>query len=131
MEANINPFLLADYDDQDEDTYRESNNSPKLINIKNDNYNSWIKELNSYFKLDNLFTCIHNDENVKQKKDMSVSKIIMSNIINKKLGSFTYHYGNKKSQKGYYTYDYPEVYYNKKLYNNISDWLKEEFSKKI
>ena len=69
MEDSINPFLLADDDDPDEDTYRESNNSPKLINIKNDNYNSWIKELNSYFKLDNLFTCIHNDENVKQKKD--------------------------------------------------------------
>jgi hypothetical protein len=141
MEDNINPFLLADYHDDDkdvdnndnkiEDTYSESNNSPKLINIKNDN--SWIKELNSYFKLDNLFTCIYNDKNknVKQKKDMSVSKIIMSNIIDKKLGSFTYHYGNKKSEKGYYTYDYPEIYYNKKLYNNISEWLKEEFSKKI
>jgi len=53
MEFNTNQFLLADDDDQEEDTYRESNNSPKLINIKNDN--SFIKELNSYFKLDNFY----------------------------------------------------------------------------
>ena len=96
-------------------------NSPILINV---NINkTYIDELNAYFKLNNLFTCIKNDENEncnklqnhKQKQDMSVSKIIMNNIIDKKLGSFTYHYGNKKSAKAYYTYDYPEIYYKKKL----------------
>lgn len=109
-----------------------NNHSPRLINISINK--SWIDELNAFFKLNNLITCIKNDENKnsnKQKKDMSVSKIIMNTIIDKKLGSVTYHYDNKKSAKAYYTYDYPEIYYNKKLYNNISQWLKEEFSKKI
>ena len=112
-------------------TYNESDNSPKKINISKNNSNSWIEELNAYFKLNNLFTCIRNDENKKQKQDISISNTIMNNIIDKKLGSTTYHYNNKKSAKAYYTYDYPEIYYNKKLYNNISEWLKEEFSKKI
>ena len=124
------------YNDNDKDT---NENSPRLVNVSIDK--SWKDELNAYFKLNNLFTCIKNDENIisnkiynyskKQKQDMSVSKIIMNNIIDKKLGSVTYHYENKKSAKAYYTYDYPELYYNKKLYNNISEWLNEEFSKKI
>ena len=109
-----------------------SEHSPRLVNVTINK--SWKDELNAYFKLNNLFTCIKKDENInstKQKKDMSVSKIIMNNIIDKKLGSVTYYYGNKKSAKAYYTYDYPEIYYNKKLYNNITEWLKQEFSKKI
>jgi len=165
MEMNKDNFLLADYisDDDDDDkscyniesiykndfnekkilnndslsimyNYKDRNdNSSKLINI---NINkSCINELNAYFKLNNLFTCIKNDENKKSnkilKQDMSISKIIMNTIIDKKLGSITYHYGNNKSAKAYYTYDYPEIYYNKKLFNNISEWLKKEFFKKI
>jgi hypothetical protein len=110
----------------------QSENYPRLVNVTI--HKSWKDELNAYFKLNNLFTCIKKDENRnsnKQKQDMSVSKIIMNNILDKKLGSVTYYYGNKKSAKAYYTYDYPEIYYNKKLYNNITEWLKQEFSKKI
>jgi hypothetical protein len=110
----------------------QSENSPRLVNVTI--HKSWKDEINAYFKLNNLFTCIKKDENRnsnKQKQDMSVSKIIMNNILDKKLGSVTYYYGNKKSAKAYYTYDYPEIYYNKKLYNNITEWLKQEFSKKI
>jgi hypothetical protein len=111
--------------------YNENDNpsSPRLIDIKLKK--NWLDELNTYFKLNNLFTCIRNDENKKQKQDISISNTIMNNIIDKKLGYTTYHYGNNKSAKAYYTYDYPEIYYNKKLYNNISEWLKEEFSKKV
>lgn len=107
----------------------DSPSSPRLLDIKLKK--NWLDELNAYFKLNNLFTCVRNDENKKQKQDMSISNIIMNNIIDKKLGYTTYHYGNGKSAKAYYTYDYPEIYYNKKLYNNISEWLKEEFSKKV
>ena len=53
------------------------------------------------------------------------------NIVDKKLGSITYHYGNKKSAKAYHTYDYPEIYYGKKMYSSVAQWLKEEFSTKI
>ena len=102
-------------------------NSPKLININSSIFN----EMTSFFKLDNLFRCIRSDEKKEPRKNISISKIIMDNIIDKKLGSTTYHYVGGKSAKAYYTYDYPEIYYNKKLYNNISQWLKEEFSKKI
>ena len=49
-------------------TYNESDNSPKKINISKNNSNSWIEELNAYFKLNNLFTCIRNDENKTQKQ---------------------------------------------------------------
>jgi hypothetical protein len=110
----------------------QSEHSLRLVNVTIDK--SCKDELNAYFKLNNLFTCIKKDEHRnsnKQKQDMSVSKIIMNNIIYKKLGSVTYYYGNKKSAKAYYTYDYSEIYYNKKLYNNITEWLKQEFSKKI
>jgi hypothetical protein len=100
-------------------------NSPKLIN------NKLIEEMKSFFKLNNLFSCIQKDEKKEPTKNISISKIIMDTVINKKLGTMTYHYANEKSSKAYFTYDYPEIYYNKKLYNNISQWLKEEFSKKI
>ena len=147
MEYSNNPFLLADEDNdieeqentnQDEvvhdhvqystyDTQDNSPNSPKLINLNK----TVLSEITSFFKLDNLFTCVRNDEKKEFKKNISISKIIMDSIIDKKLGSTTYHYAGGKSSKAYYTYDYPEIYYNKKLYNNISEWLKEEFSKKI
>jgi hypothetical protein len=154
MESSDNPFLLADLIEDDNEHKREqpheneSNhnlgyysgygydaystqdncmNSPKLININN----SIFDEMTSLFKLDNLFRCIRSDEKKEPRKNISISKIIMDNVIDKKLGSTTYHYAGGKSSKAYYTYDYPEIYYNKKLYNNISLWLKEEFSKKI
>ena len=155
MESSDNPFLLANLLEEDSNEHKqeqqnenESNhdlgyyssygydaystqdncmNSPKLININNSIFN----EMTSFFKLDNLFSCIRSDEKKELRKNISISKIIMDNIIDKKLGSTTYHYACGKSAKAYYTYDYPEIYYNKKLYNNISQWLKEEFSKKI
>ena len=155
MESSDNPFLLANLLEEDSNEHKqeqqnenESNhdlgyyssygydaystqdncmNSPKLININNSIFN----EMTSFFKLDNLFKCIQSDEKKEYKKNISISKIIMDNIIDKTLGSTTYHYACGKSAKAYYTYDYPEIYYNKKLYNNISQWLKEEFSKKI
>ena len=133
MEYSNNPFFLAYEDDADEDDKDcmkpQDNypNSPKLINVNK----TVLNEITSFFKLDNLFTCVRSDEKKDFKKNISISKIIMDSIINKKLGSTTYHYAGGKSYKAYYTYDYPEIYYNKKLYNNISEWLKEEFSKKI
>jgi len=150
MEYSNNPFLLADTIDENEDIEEEDTgnpheiihdyvhystydnqdshpNSPKLINLNK----TVLNEITSFFKLDNLFTCVRSDEKKDFKKNISISKIIMDSIINKKLGSTTYHYPGGKSSKAYYTYDYPEIYYNKKLYNNISDWLKKEFSKKI
>ena len=154
MESSDNPFLLANLLEEDSNEHKqeqpqdnESNhdlgyyssygydayttqdncmNSPKLININSSIFN----EMTSFFKLDNLFRCIRSDEKKEPRKNISISKIIMDNIIDKKLGSTTYHYVGGKSAKAYYTYDYPEIYYNKKLYNNISQWLKEEFSKK-
>jgi hypothetical protein len=124
MEELMNaPYLLANM----MDGHEEHPASPKLININN----SIIDEMTSFFKLDNLFTCIRRDENKETKKNISISNIIMDNIIDKKLGSVTYHYGNKKSAKAYHTYEYPEIYYGKKMYNNVAHWLKEEFSKKI
>ena len=148
MEYSNNPFLLAGLTEEEEDendTIQEHDpscnpyfyysyntqdnypNSPKLININK----SILTEMTSFFKLDNLFSCIQKDEKKEQKKNISISKIIMDSIIDKRLGSTTYHYARGKSAKAYYTYEYPEIYYNKKLYNNISHWLKEEFSKKI
>ena len=124
MVYSNNPFLLADEDDEDDDDHP---NSPKLISINK----TVLNEISSFFKLDNLVTSVRSDEKKELKKNISISKIIMDNIIDKKLGSTTYHYAGGKSSKAYYTYDYPEIYYNKKLYNNISQWLKEEFSKKI
>ena len=60
----------------------------------------------------------------------------MNSIIDKKLGSITYNYSNNhysnnntKSKKAYHTYDYPEIYYDKKLYKNTTEWIKEEFKK--
>jgi hypothetical protein len=139
-------FLLAELVEEEEDgnksvenhgnesgfycSYDANDNcpsSPKLININK----SIFSEMTSFFKLDNLFSCIQSDEKKESKKNISISKIIMDNIIDKKLGSTTYHYANGKSAKAYYTYEYPEIYYNNKLYNNISQWLKEEFSKEI
>lgn len=147
MESTNNPFLLAELIEEEDkneeihendrershdhgfyysyDTQDNSQNSPKLIN------KSLLNEMTSFFKLDNLFSCIRSDEKKEPKQNISISKIIMDNIIDKKLGSTTYHYSNGKSAKAYYTYEYPEIYYNNKLYNNISQWLKEEFSKKI
>ena len=155
MESSDNPFLLANLLEEDSNEHKqeqqnenESNhdlgyyssygydaystqdncmNSPNLININNSIFN----EMTSFFKLDNLFSCIRSDEKKELRKNISISKIIMDNIIDKKLGCTTYHYAGGKSAKAFYTYDYPEIYYNKKLYNNISQWLKEEFSKKI
>jgi hypothetical protein len=144
MESSNNMFLLAELVEEEEDgnksvenygnessfyysydTQDNCPNSPKLIN------KSLLNEMTSFFKLDNLFSCIRSDEKKEPKQNISISKIIMDNIIDKKLGSTTYHYSNGKSAKAYYTYEYPEIYYNNKLYNNISQWLKEEFSKKI
>jgi hypothetical protein len=122
-QSSDNPYLLADLTDEQE----EDPPSPKLININN----SIMNEMASFFKLDNLFTCIRRDENKETIKNISISKIIMDNIIDKRLGSVTYHYGDKKSAKAYHTYDYPEIYYGKKMYNNITQWLKEEFYKNI
>jgi len=143
MEFTNNPFLLADLTNENDENDEERShdpgfyysygaqdnypNSPKLININKSLFN----EMTSFFKLDNLFSCISSDEKKEPKKNISISKIIMDNIIYKKLGSVTYHHTNGKSSKAYYTNDYPEIYYNKKLYNNISHWLSEEFSKKI
>jgi hypothetical protein len=140
MDPYENHFLLANINHDNEDNICEENasecynydsspSSPKLIKI---NINKpWLEEINAFFKLNNLFDCIRNDEKKEPKRDISISKIIMDNIIYKKLGSVTYHHTNGKSSKAYYTNDYPEIYYNKKLYNNISHWLSEEFSKKI
>jgi hypothetical protein len=126
-------FYNYNYDDDSEDNvdndhddrlllgYIPSPSSPKLIN---DNV---MDELCSYFKLNNLLNMIRFDENTKPKHDITISNTIMNTIINKKLGTITYHYNNTKSKKAYHTYDYPEIYYNKKLYNNITDWIKEEF----
>ena len=146
MDSSDNPFMLANLNGDNEDNTCEENaserydcsgfnydtyggdnspSSPKLIN------KPFLEEINVFFKLNNLFSCIRNDENKEPKRDISISKIIMDNIIYKKLGSTTYHYTNGKSSKAYYTNDYPEIYYNKKLYNNISHWLSSEFSKKI
>jgi len=147
MECSNNPFLLAGLTEEEDendttqehershdigfyysyDTQDNYPNSPELININK----SILTEMTSFFKLDNLFSCIRSDEKKEPKQNISISKIIMDNIIDKRLGSTTYHYAHGKSAKAYYTYEYPEIYYNNKLYNNISHWLKEEFSKKI
>ena len=100
-----------------------SPSSPKLIS------DSVMDELCKYFKLSNLLNMIRIDENAKPKHDVTISNTIMDSIIEKKLGSITYHYNNTKSKKAYHTYDYPEIYYNKKLYENITEWIKEEFKK--
>jgi hypothetical protein len=115
-EQNYDNLLLADTSD--------SPSSPKLIK------DSVVDELSSYFKLNNLLNMMRFDENTKPKHDITISNTIMDTIINKKLGSVTYHYNNTKSKKAYHTYDYPEIYYNKKLYNNTTDWIKEEFKNK-
>jgi hypothetical protein len=67
------------------------------------------------------------DDNIRPKHDVTISNTIMNTIINKKLGSITYHYNNTKSKKAYHTYDYPEIYYDKKLYNNTKEWIEKEF----
>jgi hypothetical protein len=114
-----------DNDDNDELFPRPSPPSPKLIN------DSVMDELCKYFKLSNLLNMIRVDENTKIKHDVTISNTIMDSIIDKKLGSITYHYNNNnsKSKKAYHTYDYPEIYYNKKLYENTTEWIKEEFKK--
>lgn len=103
---------------------KTDSSSPKIIN------DSVVDELCSYFKLNNLLNMMREDENKKPKHDVTISNTIMNTIINKKLGTITYHYNNIKSKKAYHTYDYPEIYYNKKLYNNTTEWIKEEFKKK-
>jgi hypothetical protein len=112
-----------DYDDKLLLGYIPSPSSPKLIN------DSVMDELCKYFKLNNLLNMMRYDENTKPKHDITISNTIMNTIINKKLGTITYHYDNKKSKKAYHTYDYPEIYYDKKLYNNTTEWIKEEFKK--
>ena len=125
-----------DNNDNDELFSRPSPPSPKLIS---DNV---MNELCNYFKLSNLLNMIRLDENTKPKHDVTISNTIMNSIIDKKLGSITYHYSNNhysnnhysnnnntKSKKAYHTYDYPEIYYDKKLYNNTTEWIKEEFKK--
>jgi len=112
-----------DYDDKLLLGYIPSPPSPKLIN------DSVVDELCKYFKLNNLLNMMRYDENTKPKHDITISNTIMNTIINKKLGTITYHYDNKKSKKAYHTYDYPEIYYDKKLYNNTTEWIKEEFKK--
>jgi len=97
--------------------------SPKLIN------DSVIDDLCKYFKLSNLLNMIRVDENTKPKHDVTISNTIMNSIIDKKLGSITYHYNNKKSKKAYHTYDYPEIYYNKQLYTNTTEWINEFINK--
>ena len=134
MDANsfTDPYLLAYNEDETDSSYETNDlsiSSPRLINININN--KLIKEITSFFKIDNLFICVQKDENVDHKKNISISKIIMDTVIDKKLGTITYYYGNRKSSKAYHTYDYPEIYYDKKLYNNVSQWLKEEFSKQI
>ena len=109
--------------DNDELFPRPSHPSPKLIN------DGVIDELCKYFKLNNLLNMIRVDENEKPKHDVTISNTIMDSIIDKKLGSITYHFNNSKSKKAYHTYYYPEIYYNKKLYNNTTEWIKEEFKK--
>ena len=71
--------------------------------------NKEINELDNYWKFIDIFS-----------------------IIDKKLGSITYHnnVNNSKSKKAYHTYDYPEIYYNKRLYENTTEWIKEEFTNK-
>lgn len=146
MDSCNNPFLLAYEDEGNSDdtttvaqdntydynnsytytyTYNVGENSPKLLN------KTWLDELNSYFKLNNLMNCIRCDTNQEPIHDITISKAIMNSIINKKLGSVTYYSGKTKSYKAYHTYDYPEIYYNKKIFSNISEWLTKEFSKKI
>jgi hypothetical protein len=112
-----------DNDYTDELFPRPSPPSPKLIT------DGVIDELCKYFKLNNLLNMIRIDENEKPKHDVTISNTIMDSIIDKKLGSITYHFNNTKSIKAYHTYDYPEIYYNKKLYNNATEWIKEEFKK--
>ena len=102
--------------------YDEENKSP--IKLKD----GWLKELSSYFKLNCVLNFLR--EPGKQKHDISISNSVMNSIIDKKLGTITYHYDNTKSIKAYHTYDYPEIYYNKKLYNNPVEWIKYEFPKK-
>ena len=100
--------------------------SPKLIN------DSVMDDLCKYFKLSNLLNMIRVDENTKPKHDVTISNTIMNSIIDKKLGSITYHYSNNnsKSKKAYHTYDYPEIYYNKQLYTNTTEWINNEFINK-
>ena len=98
--------------------------SPKLIN------DSVMDDLCKYFKLSNLLNMIRVDENTKPKHDVTISNTIMNSIIDKKLGSITYHYNNKKSKKAYHTYDYPEIYYNNQLYTNTTEWINNEFINK-
>jgi hypothetical protein len=97
----------------------ELSNSPKLVD------KSWLNELNKYFKLNNLLNCLRN--NGDEKHDISISNGIMNSIIYKKLGSITYHYNGRQSKKAYHTYEYPEIYYNKQLYTNTTEWIKNNF----
>ena len=72
-------------DDNDELFPRPSPPSPKLIN------DSVMDELCKYFKLSNLLNMMRVDENTKIKHDITISNTIMDSIIDKKLGSITYH----------------------------------------
>jgi hypothetical protein len=115
--------FCSDSDDNDNNN-NDNNNNNSPIKLKD----TWLHELSSYFKLNNLLNFLR--EPSEQKHDISIPNSIMNCFINKKLGTITYHYDNKKSMKAYHTYDYPEVYCNKKLYNNCDEWIKNEFPKK-
>jgi hypothetical protein len=108
--------------DNDELFPRPSPPSPKLIS------DGVMDELCNYFKLNNLLNMMRFDENTKPKHDITISNTIMDSIIDKKLGSITYHYNNNsKSKKAYHTYEYPEIYYNKQLYSSTTEWIKNNF----
>ena len=84
MECSNNPFMLADLTDGNEneethekdpghsndlgfyysyDTQDNCPNSPKLIN------KSILNEMTSFFKLDNLFSCIRSDEKKESRQN--------------------------------------------------------------
>ena len=111
-----------EYESDNGNNESDDNKSPTKFS------NSWIDELSSYFKLSNLLNGMRTV--YEQKHDITISNTIMNSIIDKKLGTVTYHSYNKISKKAYHTYDYPEIYYNKKLYNNCDEWIKNEFPNK-
>ena len=114
---------MNEYNDEfesEEERQEFESNFKKYKQIKKN-----IQEINKYFKLNTLLNLIRNTG--EEKHDISISNGIMNSIIYKKLGTITYHYNGKKSKKAYHTYDYPEIYYNKKLYTNTNDWIKDNF----
>ena len=120
--------FCSESDDDNNNNNNDNNNDNNYNNSPIKLKDTWLHELSSYFKLNNLLNFLR--EPHEQKHDISIPNSIMNCFINKKLGTITYHYDNKKSMKAYHTYDYPEVYCNKKLYNNCDEWIKNEFPKK-